>query len=80
MLAARLKDPAHCSDQGAFDHVVVERCLRVMGVTRPEIGGGEPVDVGRGVDSIGAMFEVGLDRVIFVFACDLDNAVDGDFL
>ena len=51
-----------------------------MRVLRPEIGGCESVDVGGSIDSVGAVFEVGLDRVVFVLACDLDDTVDGDLL
>ena len=80
MLAARLINPAHCCDQGAFDHVVVERGLRMVSVLRPEIGSCKAIDVGRSVDSVSAVFEIGLDRVVFVFACDFNDAVDGNFL
>ena len=76
MLTARLKGPAHCTDKGAADHVVVDGGLVECCVFRPEVGGGQSVDVGR-LDGGGDVLEVERHRVVGVLMRHLDEAVNG---
>ncbi len=78
MFAAWIENPCDSSDQGAFEHLVVEGWLCFGGVFGLEVGAGESVDVG-GLDCVGAVFQVGAYWVVRVFLGDLDDTVDGNF-